>query len=115
MKVSSGANNNQEHNIGHLKRALTTKLYLCCMASYPVVSRLFYGNSHNAPEGIKLIESIYPKNNNYLLMDRAYEDDKTIALAKAYVFRAVVPPKKNRKSTWLCDKQRNIIERYLLK
>ena len=52
------------------------------------------GNSHDAPEGRK---SIYSKNNNYLLMDRAYEDDKTLALAKEHGFNAVVPPKKNRK------------------
>ena len=52
-------------------------------------------------------------------MDRAYEDDKTIALAKAHGFHAVVPPKKNRKLPWLYDKQlykqRNIIERYFLR
>ena len=46
------------------------------------------------PEGRKLIESTYPKNNNYLLVDRADEDDKTIALAKAHSFNVVVPPKK---------------------
>ena len=27
-------------------------------------------------------------------MDRAYEDDKTIALAKAHSFHVVIPPKK---------------------
>ena len=32
-------------------------------------------------------------------MDRAYEDDKTLALAKAYGFHTVILPKKNRKST----------------
>ena len=58
---------------------------------------LFPGSSHDAPEGRKLIESIYPKNNSYRLMDRAYEDDKTIALDKAHGFHAVVLPKKNRK------------------
>ena len=36
-------------------------------------------------------------------MDRAYESDKT--LAKTHGFHAVVPPKKNRKLTWLYDKQ----------
>ena len=101
------------------KRELTTKLHLCCTASRPVVFRLSPGNSHDAPEGRKLIESIYPKNNNYVLMDRAYEDDKTIALAKAHVFHPVVPPKKNRKLPWLYDKQlykqRNLIERFFLR
>ena len=56
-----------------------------------------FGNFHNAPEGRKLIESIYSKNNNYLLRNRAYKDDKTLYLAKDHGFKTVVPPKKNRK------------------
>ena len=59
-----------------------------------MVFRLSPGNFHDASEGRKLIESIYSKNNNYLLMDRAYEDDKTLALAKDHGFNTVVPPKK---------------------
>ena len=55
------------------------------------------GKSHDIPEGSQLIEIIYSKNNNCLLMDRAYEDDKTLALAKNHGFKTVVPPKKNRK------------------
>ena len=51
-------------------------------------------------------------------MDRAYKDDKTIALGKDHVFHALVPPKNNRKFPWLYDKQlykqRNIIEQYFL-
>ena len=74
------------------ERSLTTKLHLCCTSSCPVVFRLSPGNFREAPEGKKLIESIYSKNNNYLLMDRAYEDDKT--LAKNHGFKAVIPPKK---------------------
>ena len=77
------------------------------------------GNSHDAPEGRKLIGSIYSKNNNYLLMDRAYEDDKTLYLAKDHGFKTVVPPKKNRKLPWSYDrhlyKHRNNIERYFLR
>ena len=34
-------------------------------------------------------------------MDKAYKNDKTLALAKAHDFHAVVPPKKNRKYPWL--------------
>ena len=59
-----------------------------------MVFRLSPGNSHDTPEGRKLIESIYSKNNNYLLMDRAYEDDKTLALGKNHGFKTVIPPKK---------------------
>ena len=39
-------------------------------------------------------ESLYFKDNNYLLMDRAPEDGKTLALAKNHGFKTVVPPKK---------------------
>ena len=43
----------------------------------------------------KLTESIHSKNNNYLLMDKAYDEDyKTLALAKNYWFDAVIPLKK---------------------
>ena len=97
IKVSPNANKNkknQKQSIGRSKGGLTTKLQLCCTSSCPVVFRLSPGNAHDAPEGRKLIESIYSKNNNYLLMDRAYEDDKTLALAKTHGFKTVVPPKK---------------------
>ena len=56
---------------------LTTKSYLCCTASCPVVFCLSPGNSYDVLEGRKLIESIYSKNNNSLLMDKAYENNKT--------------------------------------
>ena len=98
---------------------LTMELHLCCIYLCPVVFHLFSGNFHGVPEGRKLLESIYPKNNGYLLMDRTYEDDKTLASAKANGFHAAVPSKKNRRLPWLYDKKlykrRNIIERYFLR
>ncbi len=39
-------------------------------------------------------ESIYSKNNNYLLMAKADEYDKILALAKNHGFKTVVSPKK---------------------
>ena len=98
IKVSPDANKNkknQKQSIERSKGGLTTKLHLCCTSSCPVVFRLSPGNSHDAPEERKLIESIYSKNNNCLLMDKAYEDDKTLALAKNHGFKPVVSPKKN--------------------
>ena len=80
-----------------IQKGVAIKLNLCCKSLCPVVFRLSPGNYHNAPEGRKLIESIYTKNNTYLLMDRAYENNKAIALAKNHGFHAVIPPKKNRK------------------
>ena len=86
--------NNQKQSIRRSKWRLTRKLRLCCAFSFPVTFRLSPDNSQDAPEGRKLINPLYFKNNNYLLMDRAYEDDKTLALAKNHGFKTVVPPKK---------------------
>lgn len=51
-------------------------------------------------------------------MDRAYEDEKTRALAAKQGFLPVVPPKKNRREPWDYDrelyKRRNEVERYFL-
>ena len=51
-------------------------------------------------------------------MDKAYEDDKTRALATEHGFIPVVPPKKNRKAPWDYDKElykrRNEVEHYFL-
>lgn len=64
----------------------TTKFNLYCIASCPVIFCLSSGNSYNTPEERKLIEPIHSKNNNYLLMDRDYEDNKTLALDKTRRF-----------------------------
>ena len=55
---------------------------------------LSIGNRHDAPEGRKLIKSIDSKVARYLLMDRAYEDDETRALALKQWLITVVPPKR---------------------
>lgn len=85
----------------------------------PSVVLLFPGNSHDTSEGRKLIESIYAKNNNYLLIDRAYEDDKILDLVKDSGFCTIVSSKKNYKLPRFCDKplykQCNNIERYFLR
>ena len=50
-----------------------------------------------------------------LLMDRAYEDNETRALARSLGMEPVVPPKRNRRLPWSYDrelyKRRNEIER----
>ena len=97
IKVSPDANknkNNYEQSIGRSKKDLTTKLYLFFTSSCPAAFHLYPGNFHDAPEERKLIKSIYSKNNNYLPIDKVYEDDKTLALAKVHRFKTVVPPKK---------------------
>jgi transposase len=51
-----------------------------------------------------------------LLMDRAYEDDKTRLTAWRLGFNPAVPPKKNRVNPWEYDKElykrRNEVERF---
>lgn len=77
------------------------------------------GNRHDTPESRKLIETIYSEDNHFLLMDRAYEDDKIRALAAKQGFISVVLPKKNWKEPWDYDKElykrRNEVECYFLK
>ena len=78
------------------------------------------GNAHDAPEGELLLEITqrHPEQ-IYMLMDRAYEGDKTRAKVIEKGFVPVVPPKRNRKEPWAYDKnrykQRNEIERYFLR
>ena len=65
---------------------------------------------------------IYSEDDHDLLMDRAYEDNKTRALAEEHGFNVVVPPKKNRKDPWEYDKElyknifseSNVSEKFLL-
>ena len=74
------------------------------------------GEKHDAPEGRKLIEQLEIVAPCSLLMDRAYEDDKTRALAVEQGLTTVVPPKKNRLEPWDYDKElykrRNEVERF---
>lgn len=77
------------------------------------------GNNHDAPEGRKLLETISSDDAHYLLMDKAYEDDQTRALAVKQGFIPVVPPKSNRREPWEYDKEmyknRNEVERFFLR
>ena len=62
---------------------MTMKFYLCCLSEcYAFVFRIYDGNCHDAPQIRKLIETIYFKDDHNLFMDKAYENDKTLALAE---------------------------------
>ena len=63
--------------------------------SCPEAFCLSPGNYYDTHAGKKLIESVYSKNNNYLLMTRAYEKD--------HGFSTTIPPKKNCKPPWNYD------------
>lgn len=67
---------------------------MCVSEKFALRFNLSAGNRHDAPEGRKLIKSIDSNVGRYLIMDRAYEDDKTRALALKQGLIPVVPPKK---------------------
>ena len=55
------------------------------------------GQASDAVEGRELLGGIGPLPAPlYLIMDRAYEDNKTLQLALDFGFLPVVPPKSNR-------------------
>lgn len=118
MRQAQG--NQAASRISDAQKGLTTKIHLASTsAKYAMTFHLSAGNKHDAPEGRKLISSIYSEDSHYLLMDRAYEDDKTRELAVKQGFVPIVPPKRNRKKSWEYDKElykrRNEIERYFLR
>lgn len=81
-----------------------------------VEMHLSRGNCHDAPQGRISIERIGDRFEGVpILMDRAYEGDKTRNLCYSFGHVPVVPPKKNRIDPWDYDKelykQRNVIER----
>ena len=74
------------------------------------------GQAHDAPHGRQLLNRLGSQpSKRYLVMDRAYEGDKTRQLALDLGFTPVVPPKINRRNPWEYDqeiyKRRNEIER----
>ena len=75
------------------------------------------GEKNDSPEGMKLLNfTPYYEENEFLLMDRAYEGDNMRTLAKRLGYEPVVPPKRNRRDKWNYDKEmykhRNEIERF---
>ena len=63
------------------------------------------GQASDAVQGRELLGSIGPLPAPlHLIMDRAYEDNKTLHLALNFGFLPVVPPKSNRLQPWQYDK-----------
>jgi transposase len=74
------------------------------------------GQTHDAPEGRKLLRQLgFPPGPLHLLMDRAYEGNETRQLALDFGYVPVVPPLSTRLEPWEYDramyKRRNEIER----
>ena len=84
-----------------------------------VAFRLSAGNRHDSLEGEMLLEETKrPPEAVYLIMDRAYEGDRTRATGVERGYMPVVPPKETRKAPWAYDKElyrkRSEIERFFL-
>ena len=64
-----------------------------------------------------MLQRLSSEHEHYLIMDRAYEDNETRALALEQGFIPVVPPKSSRKEPWEYDKDiykiRNEVERFI--
>jgi transposase len=78
--------------------------------------KLSPGQAGGAPAGRELLAAGGPAPPDCLLiMDRAYEGDETLRLARQLGYTPVVPPNPNRKSPWEYDRaayrRRNEIER----
>ena len=70
-----------------------------------VAFRLSAGNRHDSLEGEMLLEEMKrPPEAVYLIMDRAYEGDRTRAKGIELGYMPVVPPKANRKVAWCTTK-----------
>lgn len=74
------------------------------------------GQAHDAPAGRELLRTLDPPESGMaLVMDRAYEGNKTRQLVLDLGFTPVVPPKNTRLHPWSYDqalyRQRNEIER----
>lgn len=78
--------------------------------------KLSPGQAGDAPQGRELLEAGGPAPAGcHLVMDRAYEGDETLRLARSLGYVPVVPPNPNRLKPWDYDRQRyrrrNEIER----
>ncbi len=75
------------------------------------------GEKNDSPEGMKLLNfTPFFEENEFILMDRAYQGDNIRFLAKQLGYEPIVPPKSNRLNKWEYNKEiyklRNEIERF---
>lgn len=72
----------------------------------PVIFSVSAGQSHDAPEGRKLLQRLGPQPGSpSMVMDRAYEGDATRQLASGLGYSVVIPPRRGHKVAWEYDKE----------
>ena len=78
----------------------------------PIRFILTGGQAHDAPQAIPLLAGIKA---THVIADKGYDSDKILGFIRSQGAIAVIPPKSNRKSPQVYDrelyKQRNLIER----
>src|SRR5208283_4595462 len=103
--------------IGRSRGGCTTKIHLVAAnARCALILKLSPGQAGDAPNGRELLQAGGPVPAGcYLIMDRAYEGDETLRLARQLGYIPVVPPNPNRLAAWEYDRvvyrRRNEIER----
>ena len=113
-----GREKNGKQAIGKSRGGWNTKIHAVTVSDTQVVGFLLSGgNVPGAQAGQLLLETLGKQEVAVnLLMDRAYQDDKTRLTAWGLKFNPVVPPKRNRVKPWEYDrelyKKRNEVERF---
>lgn len=109
---------NGKQAIGKSRGGWNTKIHAVTASDTQVVGLLLSGgNVHDAHVGCLLLETLGKQDTTInLVMDRAYEDDKTRFTAWMLRFNPIVPPKSRRDKPWEYDKElykrRNEVERF---
>src|ERR1700744_2655796 len=112
-----GIKKNGPQAIGRSKGGCTTKIHLVAAnARCALMLKLSPGQAGDAPHGRALLAAGGPAPPDcLLLMDRAYEGDETLRLARQLGYTPIVPPNPNRLHPWALDRVayrcRNEIER----
>ena len=95
---------NGPQSIGRSRGGLTTKVHPLALDDRRAWSfSLSAGHRHDAPEGRRLLQQSGLKPPKYVIMDRAYEDDRPRRVVQDLGATPVVPPRATRNGIRLVD------------
>lgn len=110
---AAGAKGGQQHQaLGRSRGGFSTKIHAVVDGlGYPVDVTLTPGQTHDSVPAIKMLENICAV---YIIADKAYDNDKIIALIESQGIIPVIPSRKNRKNRREYDKhiykERHLVE-----